>query len=327
MKFGGTSVADPQKIKDVARRLVEPRRRAGNRVVAVLSAMGDSTDDLVRLAYEVSPQPEAARARHADLGRRADLLRACRDGDPRPRRTRRSRSPARRPGSSPTPCTAARRSSTSAPAASTRRSTRTGSCSSPASRASRPTSTSRRSAAAAPTRPRSRSPPRSAPRSARSTPTSRASSPPTRGSCRRRASCTRSASRRCSRWPPRARRCSRYARSRSRAATTSSCTSAPLLLAGGRHLDSRGGRSDAREGAHLRSHAHARGDASTASRARPPRSCSPPSPRRASTSTRSSRPAPEIVFSAPADDRDAASEVLDSLGVEWSRATTSARSA
>ncbi len=35
----------------------------------------------------------------------------------------------------------------------------------------------------------------------------------------------------------------------------------PLLLAGGRHLDSRGGRSDAREGAHLRSHAHARGDA------------------------------------------------------------------
>ena len=33
------------------------------------------------------------------------------------------------------------------------------------------------------------------------------------------------------------------------------------LLAGGRHLDSRGGRTDAREGAHLRSHAHARGDA------------------------------------------------------------------
>ena len=49
-----------------------------------------------------------------DLGRRADLVRALRDGDPRPRRTTRSRSPARRPGSSPTPSTARRRSSRSA---------------------------------------------------------------------------------------------------------------------------------------------------------------------------------------------------------------------
>src|SRR6184192_2766106 len=57
MKFGGTSVADPDKLKDVARRLVEARA-AGNRVVAVLSAMGDTTDELVRLAYEVSAQPE-----------------------------------------------------------------------------------------------------------------------------------------------------------------------------------------------------------------------------------------------------------------------------
>ena len=56
-KFGGTSVADPDKIKDVARRLVAARKE-GNRVVAVLSAMGDSTDDLVRLAYEVSPRPK-----------------------------------------------------------------------------------------------------------------------------------------------------------------------------------------------------------------------------------------------------------------------------
>jgi aspartate kinase len=57
MKFGGTSVADPDKIKDVARRLVDARKE-GNRVVAVLSAMGDSTDALVRLAYEVSPRPK-----------------------------------------------------------------------------------------------------------------------------------------------------------------------------------------------------------------------------------------------------------------------------
>jgi aspartate kinase len=57
MKFGGTSVGDPEKIKDVARRLVEARA-GGNRVVAVLSAMGDTTDDLVGLAYEVSPRPK-----------------------------------------------------------------------------------------------------------------------------------------------------------------------------------------------------------------------------------------------------------------------------
>jgi len=57
MKFGGTSVSDPQKIKDVAHRLVAAQA-AGHRVVAVLSAMGDTTDDLVRLAYEVSPQPK-----------------------------------------------------------------------------------------------------------------------------------------------------------------------------------------------------------------------------------------------------------------------------
>jgi aspartate kinase len=57
MKFGGTSVGDPQKLKDVARRIVASRA-AGSRVVAVLSAMGDTTDDLLRLAYEVSPRPK-----------------------------------------------------------------------------------------------------------------------------------------------------------------------------------------------------------------------------------------------------------------------------
>ena len=56
MKFGGTSVGDTQKIKDVARRLVAARE-AGQRVVGVLSAMGDTTDDLIRLAQEISPQP------------------------------------------------------------------------------------------------------------------------------------------------------------------------------------------------------------------------------------------------------------------------------
>src|SRR5579864_7991321 len=56
MKFGGTSVADTQKIKDVARRLVGARE-TGQRVVGVLSAMGDTTDELIRLAHEVSAQP------------------------------------------------------------------------------------------------------------------------------------------------------------------------------------------------------------------------------------------------------------------------------
>jgi len=57
MKFGGTSVGDPQKLKDVAARIVAAHAD-GTRVVAVLSAMGDTTDELVGLAYEISPAPE-----------------------------------------------------------------------------------------------------------------------------------------------------------------------------------------------------------------------------------------------------------------------------
>ena len=58
MKFGGTSVGDTEKIKDVARRLVAARE-AGRRVVGVLSAMGDTTDELIRLAQRdlASPPP------------------------------------------------------------------------------------------------------------------------------------------------------------------------------------------------------------------------------------------------------------------------------
>jgi aspartate kinase len=58
MKFGGTSVGDPERLKAVARRLVAARARAG-RVVGVLSAMGHTTDELLDLAYQVSPQPQA----------------------------------------------------------------------------------------------------------------------------------------------------------------------------------------------------------------------------------------------------------------------------
>jgi aspartate kinase len=57
MKFGGTSVADAERLKRAARRIVE-KRNAGNQVVAVLSARGHETDRLIADAYEVSPNPD-----------------------------------------------------------------------------------------------------------------------------------------------------------------------------------------------------------------------------------------------------------------------------
>src|SRR3954463_1225457 len=57
MKFGGSSVADPEKLKAVARRLVAAREQ-GYRVVGVLSAMGKTTDELIGLANSVSPSPD-----------------------------------------------------------------------------------------------------------------------------------------------------------------------------------------------------------------------------------------------------------------------------
>jgi aspartate kinase len=57
-KFGGSSVADADRIKRVAERIVE-QRRAGNDIVVVVSAMGDTTDELLDLAEQVSPLPPA----------------------------------------------------------------------------------------------------------------------------------------------------------------------------------------------------------------------------------------------------------------------------
>jgi aspartate kinase len=57
MKFGGTSVADAERIKRAARRIVD-RREQGHRVVAVLSARGKTTDELIAMAEEVSPTPD-----------------------------------------------------------------------------------------------------------------------------------------------------------------------------------------------------------------------------------------------------------------------------
>src|SRR4051795_9406863 len=58
MKFGGTSVADTDRIKNAARRLVAAHEK-GNKVVAVLSAQGKTGDQLVAQAMEISERPVA----------------------------------------------------------------------------------------------------------------------------------------------------------------------------------------------------------------------------------------------------------------------------
>jgi aspartate kinase len=63
-KYGGTSVADPDRIRAVADHVVRTRRE-GNDVVVVVSAMGKTTDDLLKLAHEVS---------HAPSDRELDML-------------------------------------------------------------------------------------------------------------------------------------------------------------------------------------------------------------------------------------------------------------
>jgi len=56
-KYGGSSVADADKIKNVARRIVKTWEQ-GNKVVVVVSAMGDTTDDLIKLAYQINEFPD-----------------------------------------------------------------------------------------------------------------------------------------------------------------------------------------------------------------------------------------------------------------------------
>ncbi len=58
-KYGGSSVADADKIRNVARRVSESFNK-GNQVVVVVSAMGDTTDDLIELAGRITSQPRAA---------------------------------------------------------------------------------------------------------------------------------------------------------------------------------------------------------------------------------------------------------------------------
>jgi len=63
-KYGGSSVADAEKIKNVAQRIAAAKDK-GDRVVVVVSAMGDTTDELIKLAYKVSEHPS---------GRELDVL-------------------------------------------------------------------------------------------------------------------------------------------------------------------------------------------------------------------------------------------------------------
>ena len=63
-KYGGSSVADAESVKRVARRIVETKNE-GNDVVVIVSAMGDTTDELIDLAEQVSPNPP---------GRELDML-------------------------------------------------------------------------------------------------------------------------------------------------------------------------------------------------------------------------------------------------------------
>ena len=66
-KYGGSSVADAAGLKRVANRIVAAKRD-GNQVVVVVSAMGDTTDELIDLAEQITPIPQ---------GRELDMLLTC----------------------------------------------------------------------------------------------------------------------------------------------------------------------------------------------------------------------------------------------------------
>ena len=69
-KFGGTSVADTDKIKNVAKTVIKEKQN-GNDVVVVVSAMGHTTDYLVKMAKDLSPNPS---------GREMDMLLSTGEG-------------------------------------------------------------------------------------------------------------------------------------------------------------------------------------------------------------------------------------------------------
>ena len=78
-KFGGSSVADADKIRNVARIITETYRR-GHKVVVVLSAQGDTTDDLIAKAADDQPPGVQTGDGYAAFHGGTDLLRPVRHG-------------------------------------------------------------------------------------------------------------------------------------------------------------------------------------------------------------------------------------------------------
>ena len=62
-KYGGTSVANAERIRNVARRIAQAKAQ-GDQVVVVVSAMGDTTDELIELAYQVAKHPDRRELDH-----------------------------------------------------------------------------------------------------------------------------------------------------------------------------------------------------------------------------------------------------------------------
>ena len=80
-KFGGSSVANADRVRNVARIITETYKK-GNSVVVVLSAQGDTTDDLIAKAQELNPNASKREIQagdgYAPVHRRADLHRPVR---------------------------------------------------------------------------------------------------------------------------------------------------------------------------------------------------------------------------------------------------------
>ncbi len=71
-KFGGSSVADAAKVENVAQRVTETYK-AGNQVVVVVSAQGDTTDDLIEKANEINPNASKREMDMLAFKRRTDF--------------------------------------------------------------------------------------------------------------------------------------------------------------------------------------------------------------------------------------------------------------
>ena len=241
-KFGGTSVADPDRIRAVAEHVVRTRRD-GNDVVVVVSAMGKTTDDLDPPRPRRLRAPARPRDGHAAHRRRADLDGAAVHGARSTSAVRRCRFTGRQAGIV-TDTAHGKAKILEVKGDRIREALAGGKVAVVAGfqGVSHRRATSPRSAAAAPTPPRSRSPPRSTPTCARSTPTSPASTPPTRASCPTRAQARARVVRRDARDGGHRRHGARAALGRVRPQPRRARPRALELHVGAGHLGHRGGR-------------------------------------------------------------------------------------